>query len=42
MCSKKGSMGAQVWYVLAGIALTGVGVVALCIPAIVRIEEPAQ
>jgi DHA3 family macrolide efflux protein-like MFS transporter len=36
------ALGAQVWYVLAGIALTVVGAVALCIPAIVRIEEQAQ
>jgi DHA3 family macrolide efflux protein-like MFS transporter len=35
------ALGAQVWYVLAGIAITLVGVASLCIPAIVRIEEQA-
>jgi len=35
------ALGAQVWFLLAGIALTGVGLVALAIPAIVRIEEQA-
>jgi DHA3 family macrolide efflux protein-like MFS transporter len=35
------ALGAQVWFFLAGIALAGIGLVALTIPAIVRIEERA-
>ena len=35
------ALGAQVWFLLAGTALTGVGLVALTIPTIVRIEEQA-
>ena len=36
------AFGAQVWYLLAGIALTVVGTVSLSIPAIVRIEEQCK
>jgi DHA3 family macrolide efflux protein-like MFS transporter len=35
------AFGAQVWYLWAGVALTAVGAISLCVPAIVRIEEAA-
>jgi hypothetical protein len=36
------TLGAQAWFLLAGIALSVVGLVSLTIPAIVRIEEESM
>jgi DHA3 family macrolide efflux protein-like MFS transporter len=36
------ALGAQVWYLMAGIVITVTGVAAFFVPAIMRIEEEAR